>query len=109
MEAQSYASGGPSAPECLLRGNGLGIPDREMGRIPGSHHRDRPKATKFAIGIAAGGNTGVGIRERCQLGPRRPEEPDVRPTSPVLWELGAGNRPWLPDMITDLSTGRSEA
>ena len=25
------------------------------------------------------------------------EEPDVRSTSPVLWELGAGNRPWLPD------------
>ena len=27
----------------------------------------------------------------------RPEEPDVNSTSPVLWELGAGNRPWLPD------------
>ena len=42
----------------------------------------------LAVGIAAGGNTDAGIRERSQLGPRRPEEPDVRPTSPVLWELG---------------------
>jgi len=32
-----------------------------------------------------------GMRDRL-------EEPDVRPTSPVLWELGAGNRPWLPDL-----------
>ena len=28
--------------------------------------------------------------------PRRPEEPDVRSTSPVPWELGEGNLPWLP-------------
>ena len=27
----------------------------------------------------------------------RPEEPYVNGTSTVLWELGAGNRPWLPD------------
>ena len=31
------------------------------------------------------------------LVPRRPEEPDVRPTSPVLWELGEGNLSRLPD------------
>lgn len=29
--------------------------------------------------------------------PRHPEEPDVRPTSPVPWELGEGNLPRLPD------------
>ena len=34
-----------------------------------------------------------GMRDRL-------EEPDVRPTSPVLWELGAGNRPWLPDPLS---------
>ena len=27
----------------------------------------------------------------------RPEEPYVNGTSTVLWELGASNRPWLPD------------
>ena len=28
---------------------------------------------------------------------RRPEEPCANSASTVLWELGAGNRPWLPD------------
>jgi len=28
---------------------------------------------------------------------RRPEEPYVKSTSTVLWELGAGDGPWLPD------------
>jgi hypothetical protein len=33
--------------------------------------------------------------------PRRSfEEPDVWPTSPVPWELGEGNFPWLPDPIS---------
>jgi hypothetical protein len=50
-----------------------------------------------ASGIAVGGNAGVGIRV-SQLEPRRPEEPDVRTTSPVPWELGVGNCPWLPDV-----------
>ena len=63
MEAQSHASGGPSLAERLLRETGLGIPDKEMGRIPGSHHRARPEAIMPASGIAEGGNTGVGIRE----------------------------------------------
>jgi hypothetical protein len=47
-----------------------------------------------------GGNTAAGIRGKAPdlLGPRRPEEPDVRSTSPVLWELGEGNLPWLPDV-----------
>jgi hypothetical protein len=29
---------------------------------------------------------------------RRPEEPCATIASTVLWELGTGNRPWLPDM-----------
>jgi len=31
--------------------------------------------------------------ERSQLGPRRPEEPDVRPTSPVLRRAGGEQSP----------------
>jgi len=33
----------------------------------------------------------VGVITHC------PEEPYVNDTSTVLWELGAGNRPWLPE------------
>jgi len=36
-------------------------------------------------------------RPATEVETRRPEEPDVNSTSPVLWELGAENRPWLPD------------
>src|SRR6266508_3135085 len=42
-----------------------------------------------------------GWRHRCRITdlsePRHPEEPDVRSTSPVLWELGEGNLSRLPD------------
>ncbi len=34
-------------------------------------------------------------------GPQGPEEPDVRSTSPVLWELGGRKPPWLPDLELD--------
>jgi hypothetical protein len=44
-----------------------------------------------------------GRRER-----QRPEEPDVRPTSPVLWEPGEGNFPWLPDGVGSWKLGVDE-
>ena len=37
------------------------------------------------------------IRPALGVITQRPEEPYVNSTSTVLWELGAGNRPWLPD------------
>jgi hypothetical protein len=47
--------------------------------------------------MTAGGNTGAGLPGLSSWNASRPEEPDVRPTSPVLCELGEGNLPRLRD------------
>src|SRR5207248_8567127 len=69
------------------------------GPVPGTSrpgHR-RPSPAHVGTGMTAGGNTGAGLPGLNSWNPKRPEEPDVRPTSPVLCELGEGNLPRLRD------------
>jgi hypothetical protein len=59
--------------------------------------RQRSEPASAGSEIAAGRKAGVGLPVNRWRERRHPEEPDVWPTSPVLWELGGRKPPRLPD------------
>jgi hypothetical protein len=71
--------------------------EHNRSRIPGSHHSARPEATVFAGWDSCGWQHRRRNTRDVSSDPDVPEEPDVRPTSPVLLKLEGSGPLWLLD------------